>query len=160
FTSDVVFGGGTLETMLLGGYTFMNKDLAAFYGITGPVGAAFERVTLDPSKRPGLLTQGAFLAQHAKANQTSPVQRALVVRTTSLWDPPAPPPANVPSLAQPDPTLSTRERLEMHRKNPACAGCHALMDPIGFGFEHFDGVGLWRDTDGATPIDATGEISG
>jgi hypothetical protein len=161
FTNDVVFGSaGGMKALLLGNYTFMNKDLAAFYGKTGPAGTAFEKVMLDTTRQIGVLTQAGPLAATAKVNQTSPVTRGLFVRDKFLCNPPPPPPANVnatpPAL---DPSLTTRQRFAAHRANAACSSCHSLMDPLGFGFEHFDAEGLWRDTEGGKPIDATGEIS-
>ena len=161
FVQDVFFDGGDLNRLLSGSYTFMNQELAAFYGVTGPTSESFEKVLLDPQRRAGVLTQGGFLASHAKADQTSPVQRGLFVREQFLCSAPPPPPANVNTmLPPPDPQATTRERLTMHRSAPACAGCHALLDPVGFAFEHFDGVGLWRDTESGKPIDATGEVVG
>jgi hypothetical protein len=161
FTNDVFFGSaGGMKALLLGNYTFMNKDLAGFYGTTGPTGATFEKVMLDGTRQTGVLTQAGLLAASAKVNQTSPVTRGLFVREKFLCNPPPPPPANVnatpPAL---DPSLTTRQRFAAHRSAAACAGCHSLMDPLGFGFEHFDGEGLWRDSEGGKPIDATGEIS-
>ncbi len=158
FVDDLVFHGGGLQALLLGGYTFLNKPLASFYGVAGPMGDAFEKVALGPGKRAGVLTQAGLLATYAKVNQTSPVARGHFVRDSLLCDPPPPPPPNIPALPPPDPSLTTRERLAQHRSNAACAGCHTLMDPIGFGFEHFDAEGLWRDQEAGKAIDATGEI--
>jgi hypothetical protein len=159
FVTDVVFGGGgTMDTLLRGGYSFMNKALADYYGLTGPKGDAFEKVVLDP-RRAGLLTQGSLLASYANNNQTSPIARGFFVRDRLLCSPPPPPPANV--NAKPptfDPSLTTRERFAAHRTSPSCSGCHRLMDPVGLGFEHFDGIGRWRDTEAGKPIDATGEL--
>jgi len=160
FVDDVVFGSaGGLKTLLVGNYTFMNKDLATYYGRTGPAGATFEKVMLDTNRQIGFLTQAGLLAASAKVNQTSPVQRGLFVRDKLLCDAPPPPPANVNATPPlPDPKLSTRDRYAAHRANAACSGCHSLMDPLGLGFEHFDGEGLWRDTDASKPVDATGEV--
>ena len=161
FVEDVFFDGGDLNRLLSGNYTFMNQELAGFYGVSGPSSASFEKVLLDPERRAGVLTQGGFLASHAKADQTSPVQRGLFVREQFLCSAPPPPPANVNTmLPPPDPQATTRERLTMHRSAPECASCHALLDPVGFAFEHFDGVGLWRDTESGKPIDATGDVVG
>jgi hypothetical protein len=156
---DDVFFSGKLETLLLGNYTFLNQSLATYYGITGPTSEAFERVTL-PNTRVGFLTQAGFLAGYAKVNETSPIARGLFVRDRMLCDPPEAPPANIPSLPPPSPNATTRERLAMHRSEEVCASCHSKMDPIGFGLEHFDGAGLWRDSENGTPVDATGELVG
>jgi hypothetical protein len=151
----------SLEVVLGAPYTYVDAPLAAFYGITAPSGSSFARVELEPTRASGLLTQGAFLAVHAKPNQTSPVHRGKFVRERLFCDPPEPPPADI-VVAPPtvDPRLSTRERFAEHTANPSCAGCHALMDPIGFAFEHHDAVGRWRDTDSSKPIDATGRLEG
>lgn len=161
FLGDVVFGGGNLNTLLLGNYTFMNKDLATFYGVTGPTGDAFEKVTLDPQKRAGMLTQAGFLAASAKIDQTSPVQRGLFVRERFLCFSPPPPPGDVnTSPPGANPSLTTRQRFAQHEASASCAGCHRLMDPIGLGFEQFDATGRWRDTEGGLAIDSSGEIVG
>jgi len=162
FTTDVVFGGrGDLRSLLLGSHSFMNKALADYYGVSGPLGEAFERVELDPARSAGLLTQGSLMAGHANTNQTSPVARGFFVRERFLCSPPPPPP---PSLnIQPpafDPNVSTRERFTLHRADPTCAGCHQLMDPIGLGLENFDAAGRYRALDVGQPIDASGEVFG
>jgi hypothetical protein len=108
-----------------------------------------------------MLTQGSFLAVHAKADQTSPTERGKFVRDQLLCDPPPPPPPDlVVTPPAVDPRLSTRERFAQHTADPACARCHVAMDPIGFLFEHYDAVGRWRDVDGGTPVDATGYLVG
>jgi hypothetical protein len=154
-------GDGKVSTLLTAPFTFVNAKLAAFYGIPGPPGSTFQRVDLDPNQRAGFLTQGAFLATHAKPNQTSPVHRGKFVRQQLLCTVPPPPPPNLqiqpPSL---NPRLSTRERFAEHSQNPFCAGCHKLMDPIGLGFESFDGVGRFRATEQGMPIDDSGELIG
>jgi hypothetical protein len=160
FVTDVVFGGGgNLTSLLTGNYTFMNKDLATYYGVTGPTGADFVKVTLDSTQRAGVLTQGGIMASYANNNQTSPVARGFFIRDRFLCSPPPPPPANVNAKPPvPNPNLTTRERFAMHRTSATCANCHQLMDPVGLGFEHFDGAGMWRDTENGKPIDATGEF--
>jgi hypothetical protein len=155
---------GKLGTLFTAPYSFLNADLASFYGddVVGPApgGAAFEKVSMDPAHRAGLLTQGALMAVHAEGNQSSPVFRGKFVREQLLCQTLPLPPANLviepPEL---DPSKTTREQFEEIGANPDCASCHALMNPIGFGFENFDGVGLWRDTQNGKPIDNTGEIT-
>jgi hypothetical protein len=139
----------------------MNADVAAYYGVSGgPSGSSFARVDLDPSQRAGLLTQPSVLAVNAHADQTSPVHRGKFVRERLLCEPISPPPPNVKAVPPPvDPNATTRDRFIQHSNDPYCSSCHHLMDPIGFGFEHYDSIGLWRDQDHALPIDATGMVS-
>src|SRR5690606_28192980 len=104
----------------------------------------FSRVELDPTRRAGVLTHIGVMASLAKADQTDPVHRGKFVREGLLCQgvPPPPPDANVVApVVTPDAT--TRERFSQHRADPACAGCHMLMDPIGLGFEHYDALGQW-----------------
>lgn len=163
FLEHVVFDGeGDVSTMLSAPYSMMNAELAAFYGIPGgPSGAAFERVDLDEAERAGILTQASLLAVHAKPNQSSPVHRGKFVREMLLCQTLPPPPNNI-QIKPPEvkPGATTRERFSEHSTNPTCASCHTLMDPIGFGFEHYDGIGQWRDVDQGLPVDATGEVTG
>jgi hypothetical protein len=153
-----------LSTLLAAPYTFANADLAAYYGadVTGPLPQTeeFEQVTLDPKKHAGLLTQGALMAVHAEGNQSSPVFRGKFVREQLLCQSIPIPPADLVIEPPPlDPTKTTREQFEVIGANPDCAYCHSLMNPIGFIFENFDGVGLWRDTQNGKPIDASAEIT-
>jgi len=149
----------SLDTLLAAPVTYVDATLASFYGLPPVSGAGYVKVQLDPTRAAGLLTQGSFLAVHAKANQTSPVHRGKFVREKLLCDPPSPPPPEI--VVRPptvDPRLSTRERFAAHTQNPTCASCHAMMDPIGFLFEHYDAAGRWRDTDGGKPVDASGYL--
>ncbi len=155
---------GRLATLLSAPTTFADGELAALYGVAHPQGdgsTAFVQVDLDPTQRGGLLTQAGLLAAHSHSNQTSPVFRGKVVRENLLCSPLPPPPDDVddtpPGL---DPTLPTKERFEQHRDDPACSGCHELMDPIGFGLEHYDAIGAWRTMDGENPVDAGGQLFG
>jgi hypothetical protein len=161
FLDDVIFdGAGDVATMFTASHSVMNAELAAFYGIAGgPETDAFERIELDPSRAAGILTQGSILAVTGKPNQSSPVHRGKFVRERLLCQTLPPPPNNVvatPPAVSPD--LTTRERYSEHSKNPACSGCHVKMDPIGFGFEHYDGIGLWRDEENGLPIDDAGQL--
>ncbi len=157
----VLRADGTLRNLLDAPFSYLNKDLASFYGVSGPTGATFQKVMLNPLQRAGLLTQGAFLASAAKPNQTAPVARGLHVRERLLCAlAPPPPPGTNTTFPEPDGKSTTRERLAKHRISPSCAGCHSLIDPIGLAFEHYDAVGLWRDRDAGKPVDASGEVSG
>jgi hypothetical protein len=146
--------------LLTADYTFVNERLAKHYGIPNVMGNRFRRVTLSDPNRFGLLGQASFLTITSTAIRTSPVQRGKYVMEVLLGTPPPPPPPVVPALpesaAHAVNAASVRQRLEEHRKNPNCAGCHKLMDPIGFSLENFDAVGVWRDRDGGFAVDPSG----
>lgn len=143
-------------------YTFVNERLAQHYGIPNIYGSHFRRVRLTSDERKGLLGKGGILMVTSYADRTSPVKRGKFLLENLLGAPPPPPPPNVPALK--DNTVgekahTVRERLEEHRSNPACAGCHKIMDPLGFALENFDAVGHWRTTgEDKAPIDASGEL--
>lgn len=147
--------------LLTANYTFVNERLAKHYGIPNIMGNRFRRVALTDPNRYGLLGQGSVLMLTSTATRTSPVQRGKWVLEVLFGTPPPPPPPNTPPLkeaAEISKPMSVRERLEEHRKNPACAGCHKLMDPIGFSLENFDAVGAWRGNDSGFPVDASGKM--
>lgn len=160
FLNHVIWEGeGSLEAFLTADYTFVNDQLAAFYGIEGSFGSDFTRVD-RPGQAAGVVTQGGVMSVFSKPNQTSPVSRGLYVREHLLCQIPPPPPDDV-DLRPPEPTedSTTRERYSQHSEDPACSGCHVLMDPLGFGLENYDGVGRWRDNENDTPIDASGVLA-
>jgi len=161
FLTDAWQNGPTLTTLLTAPVSFMDASLAAYYGLPAPAGDGYQKVALDPTRAAGMLTQGSWLAVHAKADQTSPVLRGKFVRAQLFCTPPPPPPPSI-VVAPPvvDPRLSTRERFAEHTANAVCAMCHTLMDPIGFAFENWDAGGVWRDTDADEPVDATGQLTG
>jgi hypothetical protein len=141
-------------------FTYVNARLAQHYGITGITGTAFQKVSLVGTKRSGLLTQGSILTTTSFPTRTSPVKRGQWVMANVLCTPPPAPPDNVPALEK---TVvpagsSVRVQLNAHIADPTCAACHQVMDPLGFGLEHFDGIGAWRDNDGSQPVDATGQL--
>jgi len=151
--------------LMTGDFTFLNERLAKHYGVPGIIGSHFRRVTLADEARFGLLGKGAILMVTSHADRTSPVVRGKWVLDNLLSAPVPAPPANVPPLnenaSRGGKVLTMRERMEEHRKNPACAACHKIMDPIGLSLENFDAVGAWRSRDGGTlgsPIVATGEL--
>ena len=161
FLKSVLLENRSVLDLLNANYTFLNERLAKHYGIPNVVGSHFRRVTLpETSQRGGLLGQGSILTITSYANRTSPVLRGKWVLENLLASPPPPPPPDVPALkteaSEPGKTLSMRAAMTQHRANPACAGCHARMDPIGFAMENFDAVGKWRDRDNENPIDASG----
>lgn len=141
--------------------TFLNERLARHYGVPHVTGSRFRRVAIDgENRRGGLLRQGSILTVTSYATRTSPVIRGKWILENILGTPPPPPPANVPALKDNtvSSNLSVRERLAEHRRNAACAGCHKLMDPVGFSLENFDAVGRWRGTEEGKPVDATGGL--
>ncbi len=143
-------------------YTFVNERLARHYGIPGVYGSRFRRVSLpNPEQRGGILAQGGLLAVTSYPDRTSPVLRGKWLLDNILGMPPPPPPSGVnTTLAETRPGVrppTIRERLDQHRKNPACNGCHSQIDPMGFALENFDVLGGWRTRDEAgNPIDKTG----
>ena len=143
-------------------YTFLNERLARHYGIEGIFGPEFRKVKITDDRRRGLLGQGSILTVTSYPNRTAPTIRGKWVLEQLLGTPPPPPPPDVPSLKEDKDTkaLTMRERMELHRANPACAVCHKVMDPLGFALENFDGLGRWRDTAGADsgPIDSSGVL--
>jgi mono/diheme cytochrome c family protein len=147
-------------------YTFVNERIARHYGIPNVTGDEFRKVTLPPALdyRRGLLGQGSILMLTSVADRTSPVQRGKWIMEVLLGSPPPPPPPNVPALdetkavAAGGRTLSVRERMEEHRKNPACASCHRVIDPLGLALENFDVTGQWRIRDNMVPVDPNGTL--
>jgi mono/diheme cytochrome c family protein len=161
FESIVKEDRSALE-LLGANYTFLNERLAKHYGIFDVYGSHFRRVTLgDDSVRGGLLGQGSILTVTSYANRTSPVLRGKWVLENILGTPPPSPPSNVPPLKDngAGKILSMRERMVQHRSNPACSGCHSLMDPIGLTIENFDAVGRWRiRTESGEAVDSSGGL--
>src|SRR5204863_1579784 len=146
-------------------YTFLNERLAKNYGIPDVYGERFRKVQLTDPKRFGLLGHGSILSLTALATRTSPVFRGVYVLTTFLNTPPPPPPPNVPTLDDSNKKTESvpktvREQLELHRQNPACAGCHRNIDPPGFALENFNSIGQWRTAmPGGAKIDANGVLA-
>jgi len=150
--------------LLTADYTFVNERLAKHYGIPGIYGSQFRRVKLTGpvgEERRGLLGQGSILTVTSEANRTSPVKRGKFILEAILGTPPPAPPPNVPPLKENEgaQAMSVRARLELHRKNPPCAGCHAVMDPLGFSLENFDGVGEWRTKEPGGAVDPSGQLA-
>ena len=142
-------------------YTFVNERLAKHYGIPNIYGPDFRRVPVPSDARRGLLGQGSLLLVTSNANRTSPVIRGKWILENLLGSPAPLPPPDVPPLEEkPSATAGTsvRERIERHRANPACAGCHRIMDPIGLALENFDAIGRWRTRDEGVTIDASAQL--
>ena len=145
--------------LLTGDETFVNERLARHYGIPGVTGGAFRRVSLAGTGRAGVLTHASVLTVTSGPTRTSPVKRGKWVLDNLLGTPPPPPPPGADSLTDDaGPAATTRERFARHRSRPECAGCHARLDPLGFGLENFDAVGRWRDSDGGVAVDAGGVL--
>jgi hypothetical protein len=142
-------------------YTFVNDRLAKHYGISGIYGPDFRRVPVPMDARRGLLGQGSMLLVTSNANRTNPVSRGKWILENLLGSPPPLPPPNVPPLKENSTdtvATSVRERMEQHRANAPCSGCHKIMDPIGLALENFDGTGQWRTVDSGAKIDASGQL--
>lgn len=164
FIDHAVFEqGGDFATLMTASYSFMPPELATFYGVSAPEGAEPGvpiQVNFDPSQRAGLLTLGALMSINAHTNQTSPVHRGKLVREQFLcFQMPPPPPEVNPVAPQPGDGTTAKERFAQHSEDKQCKGCHRLMDPIGFGFEHFDSIGRYRLEDEGHVIDATGSVA-
>jgi hypothetical protein len=159
FLDHVMFDDdATLQTLLTAPYTFADAELASWYGLPAP--DATGKVTSDDIELSGILSLGGVLSVHSKTNSTNPIGRGLFVREQLLCTIPPPPPDDVDIVPPtPDPNATTREQYEQHREDPACAGCHVLFDPVGFGFEHYDATGRWRTTENGFDIDASGELA-
>lgn len=143
-------------------YTFVNQRMAEHYGIPGDFGkTSFKRVTFPDSRRGGVITMASTLTVTSNPTRTSPVKRGKWILENILGTPPPPPAPDVPELPPTGQLKGTlRQQMEQHRSNPSCAGCHARLDPLGFGLENFDGIGGWRTQDNKQAIDASGELPG
>ena len=147
FFESIVKENRSVLDLLNADYTFVNERLARHYGMPNVYGSHFRRVAVTNPERRGLLGQGSVLTVTSYPNRTSPVLRGKYILENILGTPPPAPPANVPALSENEAgqePKSLRARLELHRRNPACASCHRVMDPLGFALENFDGIGEWR----------------
>jgi Protein of unknown function (DUF1592)/Protein of unknown function (DUF1588)/Protein of unknown function (DUF1587)/Protein of unknown function (DUF1595)/Protein of unknown function (DUF1585) len=150
-----------LATLLTAPVSFVNQTLAPIYGLAGVTGSAMQMVALDPTQRAGIVTQAALMTVLGKADRSSPVLRGKFVREKFFCQAVAPPPQNIVITPPPVmPGVSTREMFTMHSTVEPCKSCHTLMDPIGFGFENYDGIGQWRTTDQGQTVNASGTVSG
>ena len=161
FFESILREGRSVLDLLDADYTFVNERLAKHYGIPNIYGSRFRRISLDAdSKRGGILRHGSILTVTSYPTRTSPVIRGKWILDNLLGIPPPPPPGNVPALEDNKVAagLPIRARLAAHRDNPACAGCHQLMDPAGFPLETYDAVGRWRTAESDEPIDTSGGL--
>jgi len=151
---------GDVKALLGAPYSFMNQELADFYGVPGVMGETFQRVDLDPAEHAGILTSGTLLVINSHTNQTSPTLRGKMIREQLFCDivPPPPPEADI-TPPEIEPGSTGKDRFAQHTEDAGCAGCHMLMDPIGFGFENYDTVARYRTEENGNAIDATGVLS-
>jgi hypothetical protein len=161
--ADIVHRDRSIFELFTADYTFVNERLARHYGIPGVSGDDFRRVQYPDTTRRGLLGHGSMLLQTSVATRTSPVLRGKWVMEVLIGMPPPPPPPNIPSLEETKAgvggkTLTTRERMEEHRKNPTCKTCHQYIDPIGLALDNFDVTGRWRYRESAMELDTRGEL--
>lgn len=157
FFESVFRDNAPLPTLLSADYTFVNETLAKHYGLPGVTGSNLRRVALSDSKRGGILTMASTLTISSYPQRTSPVLRGKWVMSEVLGTPPPPPPPVTKTLPPNDNKeggLTFRQRLEQHRKDPACGGCHSRIDPMGFGLENYDPIGRWRDKISGDPVEA------
>jgi len=158
FVSHVVFDGtGTFPELLTANYTVASDSLARYYGLGS---AATDGTVPYDGTRAGVFGHGSVLGSTSHSDQTSPIRRGLFVRKQLLCQELPPPPPNAGGVPEVDSNATTRERFAQHTNNPFCAGCHQYIDGIGFGFERFDPVGQYRDSDNGQAIDPAGTIIG
>jgi len=157
FLESIVFGGGTFQEVFTAPYSYMNEELAGFYGVTGVSGTTFQKVPLDGVKRAGLMTQGGIVAGPIHSNGTNPVVRGSFVLNRLMCVKINTPPASLGPIVPPDPAIggTARERFSTHSSNPQCNGCHKMLDPIGFSLENFNSVGQWQEQENGKPIDVS-----
>lgn len=164
FLEYIIYDGpGDWPSALSAPYSFMNEQLANFYGIKGVSGNDFRKVPLDTSQRLGLLTQGGIMAGTTHSGFTNPVTRgAFVMKHLLCTSIPLPGEELLDQVKPPDPSsgLTARDRYSAHSKNVVCASCHRLMDPVGLTFENYDAVGLYRTEENGVTIDTRGELPG
>jgi hypothetical protein len=161
FFDSIMREDRSVMELLNADYTFVNERLARHYGMPNIYGSRFRRVQVPNESRRGLLGQASILTVTSYPNRTSPVERGKWILTNLLGVPPQPPPPNIPPLPESGANgkvMSLRQRMEGHRANAVCAGCHRVMDPIGFAMENFDGIGRWRAKEDGAAIDASGTL--
>jgi hypothetical protein len=158
FGDAVVMDGGTQADLFTARFTFVDEALGQLYGIDGITGDDFRQVPLTTLDRGGVLTLPGVMATWAKSNQSSPVLRGRLVRERFLCQTLPTPPANVVVDLPPPTSGTTRQRYTQHLVDPACKSCHQLLDPVGFGFEHYDALGAYRNAENGLPIDSSGTL--
>ena len=160
FFEDIIRSDRSVLDFIDARHTFLNENLARYYGIGAVRGPQFRRVDLTGTPRGGVLTHASVLTVTSYPTRTSPVLRGKWILDNLLGEPPPPPPPDIPTIEEgvSGTLVSLREQLEQHRSDSACASCHARMDPLGFALEHFDAIGRWREREGELEIDASAAL--
>ncbi len=158
--TGIMTGSGTrlFSDLITGSNSYANQALATLYGVTGVTGTALKPVTLNPAQRKGLLTTAGWLATTGDAAESNPPRRGKAIYTKFLCGLMPPPPAAVPPPADPSTGGTLRQRMETHDKNDCAKGCHGIIEPFGFAFEEYGGIGEYRTTDNNSPVDSTGSL--
>ena len=156
--AGVINGDGKLTTLLSAKIGYVDADLAKVYQANGVTGNQLRQTNLNADQRAGILTQGAFLAAHAKANETNPITRGFTVANRILCKDLPLPPDDIPD-PKPQGEGTTRQRFEEHGANPCAQACHSIIDPLGFSFENYDAIGAWRTTDIGQPVNAASALN-
>jgi hypothetical protein len=164
FLASIMLEDRSVLDLLNAKHTYLNERLALHYGVPAVRGANFRRVELADENRWGLFGKGGILLATSYPNRTAPVLRGAWILEAIMGTPPAAPPPDVeafPETQEGEQPKTVRERLEMHRANPSCNGCHGVMDPLGFALENFDAIGAWRvkDREAGEPIDSSGQLA-
>jgi len=162
FLGELVREDRPVTELIDAGHTYANEELAAHYGLPKVAGREMRRVKLPDARRGGVLTSAAVLMIQADPDRNNVPRRGNYIAGAILGTPPPPPPPDVPALeeakAAGGKVLTLRQRLELHRTKPECAGCHSKIDPLGFSLENFDAIGRWRDEEEGAPVDASGVL--
>ena len=156
--NTVIDGDGKLSTIFTAPRSFIDGRLAALYGVPGVTGNAVAEAPLDPAQRSGILTHGSFLAGHANSDESNPTRRGKVLADRVVCVEIALPPDDVPDPEPPKPGVSVRERFEKHSTQACAQACHGVMDPLGFAFENYNGMGAYQTMDAGKPVNAAGKI--
>ena len=158
FVKHVLKQGGSLTTLLTSSTSFVNETLAPLYGASNVTGPELREMVVNPEQRFGLLTQLAFLGTNADGAQSHPVKRGAVIFDQLLCGELPPVPNDVPPPGPQQQGVPNRVRFAAHSQNACAVGCHRILDPLGFAFEHYDGTGRFRSMDGGQPVDASGSV--
>ncbi|HET6146989.1 MAG TPA: DUF1592 domain-containing protein [Polyangia bacterium] len=158
FVTGIMGSTGGFADLMTGTNSYANQALASFYGVSGVTGTALKPVMLNPAQRAGILTSGAFLALSGDTDESNPPRRGKAIYTKFLCGVMPPPPNNVPKPADASAGGTMRQRMEVHDQNPCAGSCHRIIEPLGFAFEEYGGIGEFRTVDNNAPVDSSGTI--